>query len=421
MYKISDNIFYKTPQNKRVRNNTFDTNEPVLDLVVIDDFYKDPMAVRNFALSQTFDISGNFPGMRTISFTNTEIHNTLQEVLNPFGEIYDIHSHSNDECIHKCTQNCRCFNGAFFMNTTQSILSWIHFDNYDYTAIVYLTPDAPSSSGTSTFKLIDGSMDPIKYEYDKTKWSQIDKIGNVFNRILIFNASMYHCPNNYFGIDHDEARLTQVIWFNLIPRKHMNDTKNIPYKEKIPKSPFILNTNYKCNILIMDNFYKHPEKVRTFALSKKFDVSGNFPGFRTQSFLVDEVKKVINYLLLPFSNYEIKDEKNYCQYNGCFQYNTSYHKSWVHTDYFNDFAGIIYLTPDAPLSSGTNFFKFSNDVKDKKITDVYSQDMTKWTEVDSIGNKFNRLILFNANRFHMSNDYFGLKLDDGRLIQIFFI
>ena len=57
---------------------------------------------------------------------------------------------------------------------------------------------------------------------------------------------------------------------------------------------------------------------------------------------------------------------------------------------------------------------------DKTKFDRDSQDMTKWHKVDEISNVFNRLILFNANQFHTSLDYFGQNLQDGRLFQTFF-
>ena len=52
--------------------------------------------------------------------------------------------------------------------------------------------------------------------------------------------------------------------------------------------------------------------------------------------------------------------------------------------------------------------------------DDASQDVSKWELVDKVGNVFNRLILFNANHFHCSMDYFGNNSNDGRLFQVFF-
>ena len=116
-------------------------------------------------------------------------------------------------------------------------------------------------------------------------------------------------------------------------------------------------------------------------------------------------------------------------YNGAFQYTTSRDRSWVHVDGYNNWAGVLYMTPDAPLSSGTAFYRFHDGsmgtidaeiLKNKEETDKYSQDMTKWHLVDQVGNVFNRLVLFNSNRYHMSMDYFGDSKENGRLFQTFF-
>jgi hypothetical protein len=90
---------------------------------------------------------------------------------------------------------------------------------------------------------------------------------------------------------------------------------------------------------------------------------------------------------------------------------------------------VLFLTPDAPLSAGTAFYRFCDgssseeDAKildNKKETDTFSQDMTKWEIVDRVGNVFNRLILFNSKRYHMSMDYFGDSKENARLFQVFF-
>jgi hypothetical protein len=49
-----------------------------------------------------------------------------------------------------------------------------------------------------------------------------------------------------------------------------------------------------------------------------------------------------------------------------------------------------------------------------------SQDMTKWEMTDRLANKFNRLVLYRGDFFHMSLDYFGQDKYDGRLFQTFF-
>ena len=59
-------------------------------------------------------------------------------------------------------------------------------------------------------------------------------------------------------------------------------------------------------------------------------------------------------------------------------------------------------------------------LNNKSNVDNHSQDLTKWEMVDRVGNVFNRLVLFNATRYHMSMDYFGTDKMNGRLFQTFF-
>ena len=49
-----------------------------------------------------------------------------------------------------------------------------------------------------------------------------------------------------------------------------------------------------------------------------------------------------------------------------------------------------------------------------------SRDMTKWEMVDFIGNKYNRLVIYQGDLFHSSLDYFGTDINSGRLFQTFF-
>jgi hypothetical protein len=193
--------------------------------------------------------------------------------------------------------------------------------------------------------------------------------------------------------------------------------------------------NPSCSLIIIDNFYTNPYETRNFILTQEFSVKGNYPGLRTQSFANMELKNAIQKYVEPFSgkitHFLIPQENsdNTEIYNGSFQIATSRDRSWVHIDGYNNWAGVLYLTPDAPVTSGTSFYRFHdgtscerdmNILKNKDQIDMYSQDLTKWIKVDTVGNVFNRLILFNSKLFHMSMDYFGVNKEDSRLFQVFF-
>jgi hypothetical protein len=44
-----------------------------VNVIITDNFYQNPDDVREFALSQEFSVSGNYPGNRTESFLNDEL------------------------------------------------------------------------------------------------------------------------------------------------------------------------------------------------------------------------------------------------------------------------------------------------------------------------------------------------------------
>jgi hypothetical protein len=203
--------------------------------------------------------------------------------------------------------------------------------------------------------------------------------------------------------------------------KYINS--NIKYCSKTGKS---LTNNMQVNLIVVDNFYNDVDSVRKLALSQEFSIRGNYPGLRTKSFLTDSAKDVINSIVFHASG-GVTDwllDENNDGYTGSFQICTASDRTWIHSDYNNMWAGVCYLTPNAPLSSGTAFYihKETGNTKSMGTNDFRedSYDYTKWEMVDKVSNIYNRLILFRGNLFHASLDYFGTNLENGRLFQTFF-
>ena len=179
----------------------------------------------------------------------------------------------------------------------------------------------------------------------------------------------------------------------------------------------------RTNLIITDNFYNNPDDVRNFALSLDFTVQGNYPGLRTKSYLNDSLKEKIQEIVGPFSG-KVTQWNDQDGLTGSFELATSRNRSWLHTDHFNTWAGIIYLTPNAPVTGGTGLFKYKQTgsmLHDGTDYSNYTQDMTKWELVDQIGNVYNRFALYRSDIYHTSLDYFGFDKLDGRLFQLFFI
>jgi len=180
-------------------------------LIVADDFYEDPLDVRKFALSQDFDVRGNFPNSRTKPLSSDSAKSTIQKLIMPHGG--------------KITEWPNEYNGAFQF-TTQFDRSWIHADNgTTWAALVYLTPNAPLTAGTAIFRhketgLMEWPMDKDTQDkinadsQDLTKWEIVDRVGNVFNRIVLYRGYMFHQSLDYFGRDKFDGRLFQTFFFS---------------------------------------------------------------------------------------------------------------------------------------------------------------------------------------------------------------
>jgi hypothetical protein len=176
-----------------------------LELMIIDNFYQDPDSVRNYALSQPFDITGNFPGARTRPYLPADVKAGISHWLRPVGEI--THWFEDDG-----------YTGSFQLATAMD-RTWIHSDHYNtWAGVCYLTPDAPHTSGTGLYKhkrtgqhrRLDGDHEG----YDYTKWDLFDKIGNKYNRLIIYRGDLFHASLDYFGNDSATGRLFQTFFFN---------------------------------------------------------------------------------------------------------------------------------------------------------------------------------------------------------------
>jgi hypothetical protein len=179
----------------------------------------------------------------------------------------------------------------------------------------------------------------------------------------------------------------------------------------------------KTNLIIVDDFYGDPDSVRQFALQQEYNVIGNFPGARTKSFLSPEIKESIQTLIWDAGG-EITKWYADNGYTGSFQKTYASDRSWIHTDHFNKWAAVCYLTPNAPVSSGTGLFLYKKNkarfTAEMGQESYDAQDMTKWEMVDRVSNRYNRLVMYRGDLFHSSLDYFGSTDQDCRLFQVFF-
>ena len=103
-------------------------------------------------------------------------------------------------------------------------------------------------------------------------------------------------------------------------------------------------------------------------------------------------------------------------------------ETWVHHD-DTEWAGVLYLTPDPILDSGTSIYRHKETLNYKySSTDSIdynnsedARNLDKWEPVLSSSNIYNRLVLYKGDMYHRSTIAgFGTTKETGRLFQTFF-
>jgi hypothetical protein len=184
----------------------------------------------------------------------------------------------------------------------------------------------------------------------------------------------------------------------------------------------------KKSIVVVDDFYDNPMTIRNFALNQNFNITGNYPGHRTESLINEEAEEKLSSIVKGTWGDDVDFPRHEGSYQGCYQHAVAWEKSWIHYDHWNEYACVIYLTPDAPLHTGTALYKHkATGITEKPDNDALCErllsdgrDYTKWDITDRVGNIFNRAIIYPGNKFHSSIEYFGFDKYTGRLFQTFF-
>jgi FkbM family methyltransferase len=185
-------------------------------LWVVDNFYDDPYAVRDFALKQEYLQGGlgkGFIGKRSCEqFLFPGLRESFQKITGIPITRWEEHG----------------MNGRF-QSTIAGEPNVYHSDEQTWAGAIYLTPDAPYNAGTSLIahkptRIRHSShpeaykmwSDPNTYDIhlDPSPWERIDVAANVFNRLVIWNAHCPHAAGEYFGDNLDTSRLIHLFFFD---------------------------------------------------------------------------------------------------------------------------------------------------------------------------------------------------------------
>lgn len=194
------------------------------------------------------------------------------------------------------------------------------------------------------------------------------------------------------------------------------------------------NKNTKPELIVVDNFYENPDKVREYAMGQEFKTNELYhKGNRTEKNYIPSWAKA------EFSRLLNMEVTAFVGATGVFQYCVAKDNIVYHYD-TQEYAAMVYLSPNAPLQTGTQTFR-------SKITGLYGAatdaDVLKFGKtkdeinamsfngnnfydrhnmelVDSVANIYNRCVIFNARSLHAATSYYGSSKENSRLFHLYF-
>lgn len=177
-------------------------------MFMIDNFLENPDAARELALQQVYQENEYYKGFRsTTNHYSEEIDQRIKEYLGQRLEYVgaSFHYHYSPAGTPE----------VYHADPKPGLGDW--------GAVLYLNPSAPVESGTSLFRHKKTGMttgDPGSYSelpgpycyFDPTEWEEIAFIGNVYNRLVLFQSDSVHSMRKPFGSNVGNSRLTQLFF-----------------------------------------------------------------------------------------------------------------------------------------------------------------------------------------------------------------
>jgi hypothetical protein len=190
--------------------NFLELNSFVSSYIVVDNFYKNPDSVREFALSCNFYYHNSHKGKRTETcYRFDELKKRFEQIIGK--KIINWEKYETNGCFQYCVQGDQLV---------------YHIDSQEYAGVLFLTPDAPVKAGTCllrsihTKKMIVSSIEEHKIVFqngffDINQFEVVDVVGNIYNRLVLFNSQNIHAAMEYFGDTKETGRLFQLFFFDL--------------------------------------------------------------------------------------------------------------------------------------------------------------------------------------------------------------
>ena len=195
---------------------------------IVDDFYNDPLAVREEALNAVYQPDEQYGGFDSVkSFHADEAMRKIEKVLG-----VQIRWDNITGYFHLSTAKDR---GPFDIHA-DTMLPENPFPQW--TGVCYLTLPKDCQGGTSfwrhnktgltrypnteekdkvsqTCQISNTTESMVHYfiiqeGHDRSRWTQVEQIPMAFNRLILLRSNLFHSHTCHFGDSRENGRLTQV-------------------------------------------------------------------------------------------------------------------------------------------------------------------------------------------------------------------
>lgn len=196
-------------------------------VIVYNDFYSDPVQVRNRALEGGFEAprGSNYPGRNSVI------------TYRPDGMIDFFSDLIGHPVKPSANSHCGGFRIQYAGDTGRQL---IHVDLPSmatrWAGVCYLTPCNHKAAGTSFWRHRRTGMEEMPYDTkylasiglngpddlyqfmntegtDETLWDSLWTIPFQFNRLIVFRSNLWHSQGEIFGDSDDTGRLIQTFFF----------------------------------------------------------------------------------------------------------------------------------------------------------------------------------------------------------------
>ena len=212
-----------------------------------DGFFKDPDKIREWALTLDYDHpEGNYPGVRSKQI-KTLSKNFYEATVSKLLSLWGNYTRKDWGCQLQFQKISR------YSADSEINRGWIHQDGDAFcAAVIYLDPNANLDHGTSIYRMKDGVYDTaldwqkkdcdpklMQFHSDvlgpeqkrdeksleifrknmKINNNMFDRtleVKNVYNRVIGYDATQWHCQSNFHMDNDDDFRLTIVAFVTSI-------------------------------------------------------------------------------------------------------------------------------------------------------------------------------------------------------------